>query len=249
MRVLVVQNFEDEGLGQLGAALAEAEAEIDLRRPYSGEALPENASGHDALVVLGGGQDALDDEGSPYFPALLSLMRDFGDGGRSVLGICLGSQLLARAYGGDNLLGAAPEFGWQTVSRTEEGKADAVLGAASDDFPIFQWHQDTFTLPSGAAHLACNEAAGNQAFRVGRAAYGLQFHFEADRPHVARWNTVFADLLAENQPGWAARHDEEAARHGPRADAVGLAIARAWVGTIGDGARRADDARSATENA
>ena len=232
MRVLVVQNFEDEGLGQLGTALAEANAAIDLRRPYQGENLPEDASGHDALIVLGGGQNALDDAICPYFPSLLALMRDFGDSGRAVLGVCLGSQLLARAYGAENLLGAAPEFGWHTVLCTDEGKADPVLGVAPERFPIFQWHDDTFTLPKGAAHLARNDTASNQAFRVGRAAYGIQFHFEADRSQVSRWNTAFADILAEHQPGWAGRHEAEAARHGPVADAAGLALARAWVGTI-----------------
>jgi GMP synthase-like glutamine amidotransferase len=232
MRVLVVQNFEDEGLGQIGKALAEANAEIDLRRPYRDENLPRDASGHDALIVLGGGQNALDDAICPYFPPLLALMRDFGDSGRAVLGVCLGSQLLARAYGGENLLGAAPEFGWRTVSRTEEGRTDPVLNVAPESFPIFQWHDDTFTLPEGATHLARNDTASNQAFRLGRAAYGIQFHFEADRSQVSRWNTAFADILAENQPGWAERYEEEAARHGPLADAAGLAIARAWVGTI-----------------
>lgn len=232
MRVLVVQNFADEGMGQLGAALAEANATVDLRQPYRGDELPADASGHDAIVVLGGAQNALDDEGSPYFPQLLGLMRDFGDTDRSVLGICLGSQLLARAYGGDNLLGKTPEFGWQKIERTEAGGSDPVLSAASDDFPIFQWHEDTFTLPEGAVHLAHNGAATNQAFRLGRATYGIQFHFEVDRPYVERWNTVFADVLAKSQPGWADRHEAEAARHGPQADATGMAIARAWVGTI-----------------
>ena len=103
---------------------------------------------------------------------------------------------------------------------------------APESFPIFQWHDDTFTLPQGAAHLARNDTAGNQAFRIGRAAYGIQFHFEADRSQVSRWNTAFADILAEHQPGWAGRYEEEAARHGPMADAAGLALARAWVGTI-----------------
>ena len=236
MRVLVVQNFDDEGLGQLGAALAEADARIDLRRPYHADSLPQDASEHDAMVVLGGGQNALDDAVCPYFPELLGLMRDFGDSGSSVLGICLGSQLLARAYGGQNLLGAASEFGWQGMARTPEGAADPVLAAVPDAFTSFQWHDDTFTLPSGAVRLATNTVAENQAFRIGRAAYGIQFHFEADRLHVARWNAAFADILAENHPDWADRHAEEAAMHGPAADAVGLALARAWVATIRQGA-------------
>jgi len=238
MRVLVVQNFDDEGLGQFRVALAEANADIDLRRPYDGDFLPVDASEHDAMVVLGGGQNALDDAICPYFPPLLALMRIFGDSGRAVLGICLGSQLLARAYGAVNLLGAAPEFGWQNVSRTEDGRLDPVLGVTPESFPIFQWHDDTFTLPPGAVRLAWNDTATNQAFRIGRAAYGIQFHFEADRQQVSRWNTAFADYLAGRQPGWASRHEAEAARHGPEADAVGLALARAWVATIGVGAIR-----------
>jgi len=232
MRVLVVENFDNTGLGQVGTALAEAGAAIDMRRAHHGEALPPTATGHDALVVLGGGQNALDDEAYPYMPGLLSLMRDFGEGDKAVLGICLGSQLLARAYGGDNLLGAAPEFGWHKVSLTGEARADPVLSKAPEAFSIFQWHDDTFTLPKDAVRLAQNPAASNQAFRIGRAVYGIQFHFEADRPLVRHWNAAFADYIAEHHPGWTERFAAEEAAHGAEADAAGLALARAWVAAI-----------------
>lgn len=232
MRVLVVQNYDNTGLGQVGAALAEADAELDLRKPYLGEALPADASEHDAMVILGGGQNALADDECPYFPALLDLTRDFEAKDRAVLGICLGSQLLARAFGGDNKVGAHTEFGWHEVELTDVAKADAVLGALPARFPIFQWHDDSFTLPPGAAHLARNTAVEHQAFRVGRAVYGVQFHFEADRPMVTEWNQSFAPVIAERNPDWPARFEGEAARHGPQADAAGQAIARAWVRAI-----------------
>ena len=235
MRVLVVQNFGDEGLGLLGAALEQAQAEVDVRKPYQGD-LFGDAAGHDALVVLGGPQNARDDAGSPYFPELLAMMREYGDSGRSVMGTCLGSQLLARAYGGENIIGGASEFGWCTVSRTQHGAHDPVLAAAPQSFPIFQWHDDTFTLPEGATHLAHNEIARNQAFRIGRAAYGIQFHFEADQAHVRHWRDTFSDVMAEQQPGWLERYSDEAARHGPAADAAGMALARAWVATVPAGA-------------
>jgi GMP synthase-like glutamine amidotransferase len=232
MKVLVVQNFEDEGLGQVGKALAEAGAVIDLRRPFRGDELPADSSAHDAMIVLGGGQNALDDVGSPYFPALLDLIRDFSNRGRSLLGICLGSQLLARAFGARNVLGAAPEFGWCAVALAAEARVDPVLGSAPDEFPIFQWHEDTFTLPETAVRLAGSDVAANQAFRVGRAAYGIQFHFEADRPLVRRWTDDNRDYLAERQPDWPGRMEQAAARFGPEADSAGLAIARAWVALI-----------------
>src|SRR5262245_40315290 len=101
MRVLVIQNFDDTGPGQVGTALEEAGAAIDTRNAHRGDTLPRAAEGYDALVVLGGGQNARDDENSAYFPALLELTRDFTGADKSVLGICLGSQLLARAHGAD----------------------------------------------------------------------------------------------------------------------------------------------------
>ncbi|MER9233899.1 type 1 glutamine amidotransferase [Mesorhizobium sp. M0622] len=232
MRVLVVQNFDNEGLGQIGAALVEAGADIDLRRPYRGDALPQDGGEHDAMVVLGGAQNALDDELCPYFPGLLDLTRDFADRDRPVLGICLGSQLVARAFGGENQIGGASEFGWHEVALTAAAQADPVLAALPEKFPIFEWHDDTFVLPGTAVRLAGNAVAENQAFRIGRAVYGFQFHFEADRPMVRDWSTAFAPLIAERHPEWSSRLDDEMARNGPQADAAGLAIARAWVATI-----------------
>ena len=232
MRVLVVQNYDNTGLGQVGAALAEAGADLDLRVAHRGDSLPVDASGHDAAIILGGGQNALADDDYPYIPALLDLIRDFDRRDRAMLGICLGSQLMARAFGGTNQIGGASEFGWQRVALTEAAREDPVLGGLPWEFPIFQWHDDTFSLPPGVAHLASSAVAANQAFRVGRSGYAVQFHFEADRALVREWNGLFADYLAGRQPDWAKRHAAEEQRHGPEADAVGLAIARAWTRQI-----------------
>jgi len=232
LRVLVVQNYDNTDLGQVGTALAEAGAEIDFRRAHLGEILPDTADGHDAAIVLGGGQNALDDDEYPYFPKLLELLRDFERQDRAVLGICLGSQIIARAFGGSNQVGGASEFGWHGVELTEGAKADAVLGAMPDTFPIFQWHDDTFSLPEQAQRLASTPAVENQAFRIGRATYGIQFHFEADRPLLRQWNVAFSAYIDERHPDWPQRFESEAERHGPAADAAGLAIARAWVRTI-----------------
>ncbi|MDE1996337.1 MAG: GMP synthase, partial [Rhizobiaceae bacterium] len=127
MRVAVVENMKHTPLGALGIALEEAGAKIEWFRPWDGGALPKDTAAHDALVVLGGEQTACDDHTHPYLPDLARLMRDFTEAGQAVLGICLGSQILARAYEAENLFGTAREFGWKTIDVTPEGRADPLL--------------------------------------------------------------------------------------------------------------------------
>lgn len=232
MRVLVVQNFDGTPLGQLATALEEAGAQIEMVRPDRGDALPDTIKDFAALVVLGGGQNALADDAHPYFPQLLRLMRSFTDSDRSVLGICLGSQLLARAYDAENIIGGASEFGWHGVSLTDDGVDDPLFRGVPTEFPIFHWHDDTFILPRSATRLAGNITTHNQAFRLRRAAYGVQFHFEADRTVIEQWHDDFAEWLAQSQPDWKQHYSEEARKHASTADAIGLTIARNWVSTI-----------------
>jgi len=231
MRVAIVENTRITHHGQVGVALHERAALIDLYKPWSGQPLPRTVDA-DALVVFGGEQSATDDHTHPYLPDLARLMASYSAMDRPVLGICLGSQLLARAFGADNHLGMAPEFGWVEVGLTDAGRADPVLSTVPDRFPIFQWHSDTFTLPAGAVHLAASHSATNQAFRIGRATYGTQFHFEASRSVVRDWSVMFPEAVERMQPGWADRHPDLAATHGAEADVHGLALARAWVALI-----------------
>ena len=235
MRVAIVENTRVTHHGQVGVALHEQAAKIDLYKPWADSRLPEKGS-FDALVVFGGEQSARDDDTHPYLPALAGLMRDSGAQGKAVLGICLGSQLLARGLGAENRLGIAPEFGWCDVALTEEGRADPVLSQLPATFPIFQWHSDTFTLPQGATHLAASSVAQNQCFRIHRATYAMQFHFEASRAVVADWNRTFPEAVTRQNPDWlGSHHPERAPVQGAMADAHGLAIARAWVNLIESG--------------
>jgi GMP synthase (glutamine-hydrolysing) len=232
MRVAIVENMENTHIGALGKALEEAQAAIEWFRPWKDGAIPQNIDSYDALIVLGGEQNAIDDEEYPYLPALAALMRRFGDADRSVLGICLGSQVLARGYGSENLLGAAREFAWTDVDVSDAGRDDPLFAELGERFTTFEWHSDTFALPEGAVRLASTPAVPNQCFRVGRAVYGTQFHFEADLQVVKAWNVEFSDQVERLEPGWLGRFPETAARHAGDADRAGLAIARAFVGTI-----------------
>ncbi|HZP19558.1 MAG TPA: type 1 glutamine amidotransferase [Bauldia sp.] len=238
MHVLVIENFEKTPLGVLGDALAEAGASIDLRQAFRGDAVPATEAAHDALVVLGGGQSALDDADSPWLPGLARLTRRFGEAGKAVLGVCLGAQVIARAYGAENILGRPVEFGWREVRPTAAGRTDPVIAALGEGARMFHWHNDTFTLPPSAVRLAASDMTAIQAFRIGDAVYGIQFHFEANLPLVESWSADFAGVIAAYAPDWPVRLPADAARFAGHADAGGMAIARAWVALAGRTAHR-----------
>jgi len=231
MRVAIVENTAVTHHGQVGVALHLAGARIEVFKPWRDGQLPDMAD-HDALVVFGGEQNALDDATHPYLPRLAALMFDTALTGTAVLGVCLGSQLLARGAGAQNHVGRAQEFGWCAVDLTKVGQLDPVLAALPVRFEIFEWHSDTFTLPPDAVHLATSPIAAHQCFRIGRAGYGMQFHFEASRAVVADWSRTFPDLMAGLDAAWHADHAARAQTQGAAADAHGLAIAQAWVALI-----------------
>lgn len=229
LRVLAIENYQDTPYGNVGRALEAAGVEVVKVRAFEGEVLPESRDGFAGLVVFGGGQNALDDEGSPFLPKVCGLIRDFHAADLPVMGICLGSQLIARSFGGRNIIGRAIEFGWHDVTPTAAGAADPVFSALGDGAPLFHWHNDTFELPEGAVHLASSSQTQNQGFRLGRATYAFQFHFEAALPEVTDWSAGFADMIAKDTPDWPSRLPLEAAKHATRADATGKALSEAWV--------------------
>lgn len=232
MRVLVVENFRGTHLGLVGDALADAGAQLDVRYMHRGDLLPENPHDYHGLVILGGGQNALADEAFPYLPHLAHLSTRFGDDDKAVLGICLGSQIIARGYGGRNILGRPVEFGWRDVTPTPEGRSDPVIAELGEGAPVFHWHNDTFDLPPGAVHLASSAQTANQAFRIGRAVYGIQFHFEADTSLVSAWSAEYTDMLSRDAPDWHRQLPDLVRTVGQTADDVGRRIARAWVNRI-----------------
>ncbi len=231
MRIAVVENMAETPLGLVGQALEEARAEVTLYRPYLDGRIPA-LDDHDGLVVMGGEQNALDDAAHPYLPHLARRMFDYGAVDKAVLGICLGSQLLARAHGGRNLVGGRREFGWVEIEATAEGGDDPFLSSAGGCFPAFQWHHDSFALPPGALHLARSGTVAHQAYRIGRASYGTQFHFEVDGNVVHRWADTQPQAMDAMHPTWRAERAAHVAAFARRAEASGLALARAWLALV-----------------
>ena len=233
MKILVAENYPNSPLGTVGEALAECDAEIDIVVAHGGEPLPDDPNGYDGLVMLGGAQSALADDDYPYLPALTKLTRAFGDSGRAVLGICLGSQIIARAYGGRNVLDRPLEFGYRPVTPRPEAVDDPVLSALTAPTPTFHWHKDTVELPDGAVHLASSEMTPYQAWRIGTNVYAMQFHFEASTEVVADWSARAPEYILPYVPDWPERLPGELATNGAVADGFGLELSRRWVKMVG----------------
>ena len=176
-RVLVIQHEPFEGPGTLREALAGRE--LRLLRTFAGDEVPKSLD-EDGLVVLGGGMGVYDRDRLPHLKNEIALCAAATASAKPILGICLGSQLLAAALGA--AVGKAPrkEIGWYGVTVLREGRPDPLFDVLPRRFSAFHWHGDAFTLPEGAVPLAATALTPLQAFRAGRRAWGIQFHLETD---------------------------------------------------------------------
>ena len=157
-----------------------------VHHPYCGDKLPIIAD-IAALIVLGGRMGANDDQEHPFLVKLKELIRAVVEAEIPYLGICLGGQLLAAAMGAEVVSNRWEELGTLRVSLTVEGKTDQLFNEIPATFQTFQWHHDSFDLPEGALLLATSAACSNQAFRIGRCAWGLQFHPEVTPEIIGDW--------------------------------------------------------------
>lgn len=229
-RILVFQHHPASAAGLVGERMAARAAEVTTLDAQAGVDLPEDAARHDGLLILGGAMNAYDDELCRHFPALLDLARAYAAAGKPVLGICLGGQLLARAWGARVHLGAAPEFGVAELTPTPEAATDPLLADAPGPIPAMQWHEDTFDLPADAVPLLTGTACRNQAFRIAEVVWGFQCHFEADRRDMVGWAVYRRDTYG--YADFAARLADEAARHGEAAEAFGRQVAELWLDLV-----------------
>ncbi|HEY6472540.1 MAG TPA: type 1 glutamine amidotransferase [Acidimicrobiales bacterium] len=184
---IVLQHVAYEGPGSIAAAVRDAGAALDVVRIDAGDPVPapDAVDAMAGLVVMGGPMGVHD--GLPWLEQERVLLRAAVGAGLPVLGVCLGAQQLAAAFGADVVAGPTPECGVGEVHLTPEAFADPVFGPAPTPLPCVHWHGDTFDLPDGAVRLAGNAAYENQAFRVGTRAYGLQFHVEVTAALVGHW--------------------------------------------------------------
>jgi GMP synthase (glutamine-hydrolysing) len=189
-RLLVFQHVAAEPLGSLDPLIRARGHRIRFmnfeRNP---DALP-NVDRYRGLIVLGGPMNVEDQHRRPHLKAELEAIEEALRQDKPVLGICLGAQLLAHVLGAPVRRHEQHEIGWYELETTPAGRRDSVLGALGDAAPVFQWHSRTYELPAGAHQLARTATCEQQAFRFGHAAYGFQFHLEADAALIERWLAI-----------------------------------------------------------
>jgi GMP synthase-like glutamine amidotransferase len=187
---LIVRNVEIEGPDLVADVLAREGVRWRLVDAFAGVPLPDTAADLGGIVLLGGPMGVYDAARYPVLAQERALARVAADRGLPVLGICLGAQLLASAFGATVHPGPEKEIGWAPIELTADGRDDPVLSHLAGAPPVFHLHGDTFDLPPTAVHLARSARYAQQAFRIGTRAYGLQFHLEFSAATIRR---VMAD--------------------------------------------------------
>jgi GMP synthase (glutamine-hydrolysing) len=181
VRVLAITHGPSVGPGVFADAVHAAGHElVEHELPLAGA--PGDA---DAIVVLGGAMHPDEEDRHEWLRPELSYLEQQLDRGTPLLGVCLGSQLIARAAGAAVFRAEEPEVGWLPVELTEAAGSDPVASSLPPAFDAFQWHHYTHDLPDGAVELARSRVC-TQAFRLGNA-WGVQFHPEVRGEQVEAW--------------------------------------------------------------
>lgn len=196
MKILVCQHVPHELLGTLDPQLRKKGFRIRYANFGRFPHLEPSLDGYDGLILLGGPMNVGDDASYPHLTTEKRLVVDAFKRDIPVLGICLGSQIIADALGAPVIKNTAREIGWHPLATTEHSKTDPLLKHLVAGDHVFHWHGYKFGVPSSAVRLAASQMTENQAFRYGDKVYALQFHLEVDEHCVERWMKV-PDNVAE----------------------------------------------------
>jgi GMP synthase (glutamine-hydrolysing) len=153
---------------------------------------PRPLESYDAYMVFGGAMHPDQEAQHTWLPEEIAWLEQLLADQRPVLGVCLGVQLLARAAGAQVRRLDEPEIGWIDIELNDAGEGDPVLGSLPSSFPGLVWHHYTYDVPEGAVELA-RTARTTQAFRLGEACWGVQFHPEVTGVQLERWIADFED--------------------------------------------------------
>jgi GMP synthase (glutamine-hydrolysing) len=200
VNVLAVIHGEEVRAGVFGDVVAERGHRLEEWSLAWNRPAPRPVDEYGAVLVFGGAMHADQDDRHPWLREENLLLQRLLNLGIPTLGVCLGVQLLAKAAHAPVGPAPQPEIGWYPVELTRAAADDPVLGRLSPRFDAFEWHYYTYGVPGGAVELARSEIC-TQAFRLGRSAWGIQFHAEVTEPQIHEW-------IARNVPEISGREEE-----------------------------------------
>jgi GMP synthase (glutamine-hydrolysing) len=197
MHIQCLQHVPFETPGSIGGWACKGGHSLAVTALYHGHPLPELAS-LDLLVVLGGPMNIYEEQRFPWLRAEKRFIAKAVAARKSVLGICLGAQLIADVLGARVFANRYREIGWFPIEKTTAAQADLTAAFLPQRAEVFHWHGDTFELPAGALHLARSRGCEQQGFVFAQRVVGLQFHLET-LPELAAG--LIAHCGAEIVPG------------------------------------------------
>ncbi len=193
--VLLLQHIACETPGIFLEELKELKRPIETVKLYERDWVPEDLSRFAGLLVMGGPMSVNDEADYPWLKAEDRLLKQALADDFPTLGICLGSQLIAKAAGATVRRGPRKEIGWYPARLTAAARHDRLFRELPEAVEVFQWHGEYFDTPPGAVNLASSELYQCQAFSIGRNVYGLLFHLEVTGPMVSEWVATFKEEL------------------------------------------------------
>ena len=227
--IWVLQHTPCENLGTFEDVLRGNEIEFTYIETHAGKPVPGEMADKAGLVVMGGPMGVSDQSEYPFLRHELRLIESALKLELPVLGVCLGSQLLASALGAEVKKGGRKELGWHPVTLSEPAAEDALFAGAPKEFWPFHWHGDVFSLPKDAVGLAQSRLTEHQAFRYGRNAYGILFHLEVTEGQISQMLVDFADELRE-AGGIPGEITERTPQHLPALQEIAARVFGRWAG-------------------
>lgn len=189
--ILYIMHVDIEGPETIAPFFEKHGFKSKIIKLYDGESLPKDFDGIDAVVCLGGPMNVYEEDKYPYLKDENVFIQQVLKKEVPFLGICLGSQLLSKASGGQVTRSPKEEIGWRTISLTSDGQKDPLFKDLTRDFLVYQWHGDMFSVPAGGKLLAAGPDCPRQALRVGKNAYGIQFHIEITDKSITEWSDEY----------------------------------------------------------
>lgn len=229
--VYALQHLAAEPLGTIGDALQAGGIEATYIRVFEGEPVPDDMNRASGLVVMGGPMGAYEQDEYPFLSHEIRLIERALRAEKPVLGICLGSQLLAAALGAEVRKAHRKEIGWFPVWLTEAATGDRVFSEIEDSFMAYHWHGDVFDVPRGAISLASSDQTQCQAFAYSKNAYGFLFHLEATQKIVEDMTRGFAAELDEEMLDAAGILDQTRTHLGGF-QRIGASVFQRWASLI-----------------